>query len=218
MADEFCRKVTDAEHRITSDRRKRFDYKTVENDLHSRMKQFFSIGILLLLCIALCSGCKDKHRPVVTQEDIRKYEERNIEINREIVKRKQDTIQNYIKEHNLSMQKTGSGLWYSIKPSGDSTSVKTGDMVRIAYTISLLDGTRCYSSDSLGLKDFKVGQGGVESGLEEAILLMHKGDTADILMPPHLAHGLMGDMNKIPYLAILRYQVILVNHSKAPQK
>jgi len=72
-----------------------------------------------------------------------------------------------------------------------------------------LNGKFCYSSDSTGLKKFKVGQGGVESGLEEMLLMMHKGDTAEMLMPPHLAHGLMGDQKKIPTLAILHYLVMV---------
>ena len=158
------------------------------------------------------SACNDKPKRPITAEDIRRYEERNIEINREIVKRKQDTIQQYIKDNNLSMKTSGSGLWYDIIPSGDTTPIRTGDMVRIAYNVSLLNGKYCYSSDSSGLKDFKVGQGGVESGLEEAILLMHKGDTANLLIPPHLAHGLLGDQNKIPSLAILHYTVVVKEH------
>ena len=110
------------------------------------------------------------------------------------------------------MKTSGSGLWYDIVPSGDTTPIRTGDVVRIAYNVELLNGKYCYSSDSSGLKDFKVGQGGVESGLEEAILLMHKGDTANLLIPPHLAHGLLGDQNKIPSLAILHYKVIVKDH------
>lgn len=168
--------------------------------------------LYILLCLLCFLNCQNKPKKVITAEDIRKYEERNIEINKEIVKLKQDTIQQYIKDHNLSMEKSGSGLWYSIKRSNDTTTIKTGDLVKIAYTVTLINGKFCYSSDSTGQKEFKVGQGGVESGLEEAILLMHKGDTANLIIPPHLAYGLIGDQNKIPVLAILNYKVIVTNH------
>ena len=172
------------------------------------MKRFISLVLAFVsICGLVC--CNSKQKKVITAEDIRKFEERNIEVNREIVKLKQDTIKQYIEDHGLTMQKTGSGLWYSLKPSGDTTAIHTGDMVEIAYSIHLLNGKFCYSSDSTGLKKFKVGQGGVESGLEEMLLLMYKGDTAEMLMPPHLAHGLMGDQKKIPTLAILHYLVMV---------
>ena len=156
---------------------------------------------MLLACLSsvcIFVECKQEKKRIVTAEEIRRYEERNIEVNREIVKRKQDTIKQYIHDNCLKMDSSGSGLWYNITPSGDTTPIKTGDLVKIAYNISLLNGKQCYSSDSLGLK--------------EAILLMHKGDTADLLIPPHLAHGLIGDQNQIPVLAILHYNVIVKEH------
>lgn len=178
----------------------------------------FKYNILIIIALVLCSSCNlfdKKDKKVITAEDIRKYEERNIEINKEIVQLKQDTIKQYIAEHNLTMEKTGSGLWYNIQRSKDTMSICKNDIVEIEYSISLLNGKQCYSSDSLGLKTFKVGQGGVESGLEEAIVMLHKGDTAELLIPPHLAHGLMGDQNQIPILAILHYNVVVKNVYKA---
>ena len=175
-------------------------------------------NILIVIALVFCSSCNlfdKKDKKVITAEDIKKYEERNIEINREIVQLKQDTIKQYIAAHNLTMEKTGSGLWYNIKRSADTMSILKNDIVEIEYSISLLNGKQCYSSDSLGRKTFKVGQGGVESGLEEAIVMLHKGDTAELLIPPHLAHGLMGDQNKIPVLAILHYNVVVTNVFKA---
>ena len=170
-------------------------------------RNFFRLLVFCGLCVLI--SCNTKPKRVVTAEDIRKYEERNIEVNREIVKLKQDTIRQFVEDNNLSMQKTGSGLWYSIQPSGDTMRIQKNDIVRLSYSLSLLNGKYCYSSDSLGVKEFKVGQGGVESGLEEALLLLHKGDTADLIIPPHLAHGLIGDQNKIPVLAILRYNIVV---------
>jgi len=78
------------------------------------------------------------------------------------------------------------------------------------YRISLLDGTLCYSSDSLGVKEFAIGHGGVESGLEEGILLLKVGDKARFIMPPFKAHGLLGDMKKIPARSIIVYEIELL--------
>ena len=53
--------------------------------------------------------------------------------------------------------------------------------------------------------------GGVESGLEEGILLMKTGGKAKFILPPHLAYGLPGDGKKIPARAILVYDVELLS-------
>jgi FKBP-type peptidyl-prolyl cis-trans isomerase len=72
----------------------------------------------------------------------------------------------------------------------------------------------CYTSGNLGEKKFSVSQGGVESGLEEGILMLRVGDKARFIMPPHLAHGLLGDQKKIPPRAIIVYEVEITNISK----
>jgi FKBP-type peptidyl-prolyl cis-trans isomerase FkpA len=55
-----------------------------------------------------------------------------------------------------------------------------------------------------------VGRGGVESGLEEGILLLNEGGRAQFIMPPHLAHGLIGDDNQIPSRSIILYEIEVV--------
>jgi FKBP-type peptidyl-prolyl cis-trans isomerase FkpA len=51
----------------------------------------------------------------------------------------------------------------------------------------------------------------VEAGLEEGILLMHKGGKAKFILPSHLAFGLIGDQNKIPGKSTLIYDVNLID-------
>jgi len=78
------------------------------------------------------------------------------------------------------------------------------------YKTWLINGNLIYSSDELGQKIFKIGKGGVESGLEEAILMMHVGDKARLVIPSHLAFGLLGDNNKIPPRSTVVYDIELV--------
>ena len=97
---------------------------------------------------------------------------------------------------------------------GKGIKSKTGQIALLNYKISLLDGTLCYSSDSLGTKSFAIGHGGVESGLEEGILLLHEGDKARFIMQPFKAHGLLGDMDKIPARSIIVYDIELLRLTK----
>ncbi|WP_227625428.1 FKBP-type peptidyl-prolyl cis-trans isomerase [Geofilum rubicundum] len=136
--------------------------------------------------------------------------ERYIEINKQLVGEEQKVIARYVEEQELDMQTTETGLWYSITEQGVGDFIEAGKVVSLEYKISLLDDTVCYSSENDGQKVFLVGQGGVESGLEEGILLLKKDSQATFIMPPHLAHGLIGDDDRIPSRAILRYEVEVV--------
>lgn len=158
--------------------------------------------LLALFFTPFLAGCQDNQpvRKSITEEDL-------IRVNRQMVNRDADRIKEYIKNNNLSMQETKTGLWYSVLETGDTVKARKGNLISLKYTLSLLDGTTCYSSDSLGIKTFLIGQGGVESGLEEAVLLLGKGAKAKFILPPHLGHGLIGDDNQIPARAILIYDI-----------
>jgi FKBP-type peptidyl-prolyl cis-trans isomerase FkpA len=172
-------------------------------------KYFCSIIFLFLLLTA----CKNK--PVsISETDRQDNASKFVDINRALVKKDQQRILGYIERMNLKMKETGTGLWYEIVNEGTGRFAKKGDLATIEYSVSLLDGTTCYSSKTEGPKTFKIGMGGVESGLEEGILLMTLGSKAKFIMPPHLAHGLPGDGKKIPARAILVYEVGLIELQK----
>jgi FKBP-type peptidyl-prolyl cis-trans isomerase len=101
-------------------------------------------------------------------------------------------------------------LRYLIYKKGKGEKAGKGKIAVIGYTLRFLNGNLCYSSDKEGLKEFKIGYGNVESGIEEGILLMHVGDRAKFIVPSHLAFGLLGDQNKIPQQATLVYDIELV--------
>ncbi|HVA97909.1 MAG TPA: FKBP-type peptidyl-prolyl cis-trans isomerase, partial [Bacteroidia bacterium] len=69
----------------------------------------------------------------------------------------------------------------------------------------------CYSSDTEGLKSFLIGEDQVETGLHEAIQLMHVGDKALFIIPSFLAAGMVGDKEKIPPKATVVYEIELVS-------
>ncbi len=164
---------------------------------------------ILLLCIFLFS-CRQEHRNL-TKENYRETKKSLIEINRLLVKKDSAKIADYIKSRNWNMIETKTGLWYMIYENGAGKKSEEGLYATINYNVALLDGTRCYSSDSLGPKRFKIGRGSVESGLEEGVLLLKEGDKARFILPPHLAHGLVGDDNRIPARSIIVYDIELLS-------
>lgn len=171
----------------------------------SYIKMIF-LGLLLLI-----SSCGDsqnrarrtKRKPLTLDE--------TIEMNKIQVGNEQAFITAFVEENGLKMQRTETGLWYHISNDSKEIPVVTDKVVILDYEVSLLDGTVCYSSDRTGYKEFLVGKGGVESGLEEGILMLRKGSEATFILPSHLAHGLMGDDDKIPSRAILKYEVKVID-------
>jgi FKBP-type peptidyl-prolyl cis-trans isomerase FkpA len=172
-------------------------------------QKYCSIVLFFLLLMA----CKEKPR-AISEKDRQENAGKFIEINRTLIKKDQKRIIGYIERSKLKMVETGTGLWYAIGNAGNGNFAAKGNLATIEYSVFLLDGTLCYSSKVEGPKTFKIGMGGVESGLEEGILLMKKGSKAKFIMPPHLAHGLPGDGKKIPPRAILVYEVELIELQK----
>lgn len=119
-------------------------------------------------------------------------------------------ILDFIERHGWEMIDTGTGLKYMIYEQGSGAEVQSNDIVSIHYSVWLLTGELIYSSRDIGLKSFRVGRGGVESGLEEGILLLRVGDRARFIIPSHLAHGFLGDGAKIPKRAPILYDIELV--------
>ena len=161
---------------------------------------------ILIALTAAAAGCnKTDHKGVpMSKESL-------IRANKGLVTIDKERIEAFAERHQWEMSTTETGLWYQIYEHGTGDSARNGLIASLKYTVSLLDGTLCYSSDSTGEKTFLIGQGGVESGLEEGILLMRCGDKARFIMPPHLAHGLPGDNDKIPPRSTIVYQVELLN-------
>ena len=170
--------------------------------------QLSFINILIICCLALYScNSEQQNKKHKTKEEHEKYNE-SLEIaNRYLTTLDAERIENYAKRRNWNLIESKSGIWYEIYEKGKGPQALEGQVALLNYKISLLDGTLCYTSDSLGAKEFAIGHGGVESGLEEAILLLHQGDKARVIMPPFRAHGLLGDMEKIPPRSIIVYEL-----------
>lgn len=169
-----------------------------------------TIGALTLLFVVLMASCNTRSRNI-SQQDNKNFRENLVKANKGLVEMDQERIDAFVSRNGWKMNVTPTGMWFQILDSTQNSKATTGLIAHLRYQVSLLDGTVCYTSDSLGLMHFRIGQGGVESGLEQAILMMRVGEKGRFIMPPHLAHGLLGDDNKIPPRSIIVYNAELLN-------
>jgi len=135
------------------------------------------------------------------------------DLNRYLVQKDREIIQNYIERKDLKMTESPTGLWYLIKNEGNGQYLKDNDRIVMNYKCRLLDGTVCYSSDDFGPKRVILGKTDIEPGLNEGLRLLKPGAEALFILPPFLAFGLVGDGKKIPPRTIIVYSVSILTEN-----
>jgi len=168
------------------------------------------IAFILLATISVaCSNQGSVKEPNI--KDYVALEKQILKMNSYLVALEDSTINEFVKRKEWNMEESGTGLRWMMVEEGDGEKAISGQMVNLEYKVYLLDGRLIYSSDVTGPKSFLIGHGGVESGLEEAILFLKLGDKARFILPSHLAYGLQGDGNLVPARASLLYEVKLID-------
>jgi FKBP-type peptidyl-prolyl cis-trans isomerase len=160
--------------------------------------------MLVLLTFATLS-CRNNPGSPLTDHNPRKDD--MVEVNRYLVQKDRERIQNYIERKNLKMTESPTGLWYQIIYPGEGEYLTDNSKVILEYECSLLDGTKCYSSDKLGPKEVVLGSSSMESGLNEGLRMLKPGGKGIFIIPPFLAYGLPGDGKMIPSRAVIVYNV-----------
>ena len=131
-----------------------------------------------------------------------------VKANQQLMQKENDEMDYYTKTHNMAFVKTASGIRYFVyKHSTKGDSIKDGMQITMNFNLKLLDGTECYSSKTEGSKTFVVGHENIESGIHKGVQYLKRGDKAVLLIPSVLAHGLLGDFDKIPPQMPIVYDV-----------
>ena len=162
--------------------------------------------IILLTVLFFFSFCtndtKNESKMPTDKELMQSFEKAN----RYLMREEEENINNYVRRHKIEMVQTGTGMRYAIIKEGAGEPVRFGEQIHVKYETHYITGDLVYTTD----KKIIVGKSGIESGLEEVILLMKRGDEAKIVLPSHLAFGLLGDQNKIPPKTILVYKLEII--------
>ncbi len=173
----------------------------------------FKVLCGLFLGLALLAGCAKSEEadselvpPPASMEQLS-------EINKDWQKEQQFLIEQFIERHGWEMQETGTGLRYMIYEHGNESDslAKPGQIAWVQFEISPLGDTVVYRSPEDEAQSFLIEMDHVENGLHEMVTYMRVGDRAKVILPHHLAHGLLGDSQKIPPLTAVLYDLKLVD-------
>ena len=148
---------------------------------------------------AIFIGCSEKEESPKVK--INWTKENSIELNKRIALEEKIAIKLFLAQHqDWSIIESGSGLQYFIYEKGIGPSITVGSVIDVEYSVSKLDGTLCYKTSDDKVVEIVVDHSQVETGIQECLKKMKEGDKAKMIIPSHLAHGLTGDMDKIPPL------------------
>lgn len=156
--------------------------------------------------ILLSCGPKQEETPVINWN-----QKKSTEFNKELVIEEEIQIKVFLEQHkDWKIEKTGTGLQYYIYQNGDGEQAKEGMSAQVEMEVKLLDGTECYKTTKDEFEEFVIDRSNIESGIQEGIKKMKVGDRAKLIIPSHLAHGLVGDMDKIPPLTVILVDIHLI--------
>lgn len=142
--------------------------------------------------------------------------EERMEAQRAFLKRERESIEAYIKDRNLDVERAGNGMYYSIiKDSSAAQIVESEDVVEYAYEISMLNGSLLFTSRQLGNGRLKIDKEDAEIGLHESLKKLGLGDEGLFILPSHLAFGVAGDQDRVPPKTALVYELKVLNIQKS---
>ena len=129
------------------------------------------------------------------------------------------TVTNFAHQHQIALAvskgektvTTPSGLKYTTLKAGKGATPKKGQTVFVHYTGTLTNGKKFDSSRDRGEPfSFKLGEGRVIPGWDEALSTMKIGDRRKLIIPPKLGYGAAGAGGVIPPNATLIFDVELL--------
>ncbi|MEX1190739.1 MAG: FKBP-type peptidyl-prolyl cis-trans isomerase [Brumimicrobium sp.] len=169
------------------------------------MKTLICILIFALVFIACESEAPKKEKKNSWSQ------EQSTKLNEQFTKEEEIAIKLYLKRRpEWDMKSTGSGLRYWVYEDQPGETAKEDDQVDVNFEVRMLDDSLLYSTADGNVSTFKVDKSNVETGVQEGIKYLSEGDKAKFIIPSHLAHGLLGDFNKIPPLQVLVVDIELL--------
>ncbi|WP_421754303.1 FKBP-type peptidyl-prolyl cis-trans isomerase [Croceimicrobium sp.] len=172
------------------------------------MQQSFKYLLLILSLGACRPGTENSQKLELRQEASQNPRENSIEAHRAFLQKEIESIKAYIADRDLDLERNGTGIYYSIdSTAAQGPMAKEGDLVYYYYSISMLNGSQLYQSDSSKPASLLIDREDAEIGLHDALKLMRVGDKGFFILPSHRAFGVGGDQNKVPPFTALVYKL-----------
>lgn len=178
----------------------------------------YKLNLLILAMLFTLFSCQPRHEnDIPMPEDFNQPKEltpeESIALSRFWTADEAYKIKRFVERNGWNAIKSESGLYCSVynkKPN--AKLAQSGDLVLVNYKVRLInaDTTLCYTSEVGKPQEILIEMDNVEAGLHEALTYLREGESAYVVLPHYLAHGLAGDLDKIPPLSPVLYELDLV--------
>jgi FKBP-type peptidyl-prolyl cis-trans isomerase len=120
-----------------------------------------------------------------------------------------EAIQNYISDNGLTMEKLGSGIYYSINVEGAGEAPESNSAVEVKYTGALLDGAVFDETAEDTTAIFSIGN--LISGWQYSLPQLKEGGKGTFIIPSQLGYGsqIVGG-GVIPSNSVLVFEIELL--------
>lgn len=169
--------------------------------------------LVLFFLILFFSSCENQEEKVHFIDKLSKEDRMAImqESIKNAITKEQLQIQGWINRLGKKFTETPTGVHIHLINKGDSSKIiQNESILTVQYTLTLLNGDTVTPTTIIPSK-IKVNKDHKESGLHEALTLLHQNTEAIVIIPSYRAHGLMGDDDKIPSLTTIIYQIKIID-------
>jgi FKBP-type peptidyl-prolyl cis-trans isomerase FkpA len=172
----------------------------------SSIRLLKKIGCCLLLCMTLFACRKQPQIPAnkVQEESVA---EDMMKLNKLLAEVEQQDINEYIAKQKLQPQADSMGFWYIVTKPGNGKAINKGTTVEIGYSLELLDGTICFDTKKNGNRTLVIGKVEDERGLNMALEKLTENAEATLIIPSHLAFGVLGNHSSVPPRSPVIYRI-----------
>lgn len=159
------------------------------------------IIVAATICAILLSCCKSGSKLPDTHtntQPVQPNKEVIADVNRYLSEKDKAVIEGYARRNKLNLTASESGFYYTIFNEGKGKPITENSIVAITGTLSLIDGTLCYTYDANKPKTIAIAKSPEIAGLHLALPMLKQDGSALFIFPPNLAFGLLGDDDRVP--------------------
>ena len=159
-----------------------------------------------------------RNTSILTQEEYeaeqkKKYEAEEAE-NKKRLEEEPARIEKFIKEHNVNVAPSASGVYYLEIETGDGSVVDNGDIVTIHYNLYNIEDKLIESSFGSDPLQFVYGNNEMVPGIEEALVNMRVGGKATLIIPSTMGFGDVAIDKELPANSTVIFDIELIDVQK----
>ncbi|MCG8309035.1 MAG: FKBP-type peptidyl-prolyl cis-trans isomerase [Cytophagales bacterium] len=129
---------------------------------------------------------------VISKQSNLVFEAELVEIRNSTIQKsiENDSIEQYLAAHNLEgFTNPVAGIFYKKLESGSGENPQKGQIVKVSYSATYLDGSEFDSTEANKPISIEIGKKEMPEGFEAGIKLMQKGEKAIVIMRSDLGYG-----------------------------